>query len=174
MTVLAMPILDLLADLESGTMSQQAIADRPGLTKAAVSRHIAAARQRGWVHTGQSRTSRRENSVALTGRGERLSNGAAGSVPRPGAVPSKNSARPSCGAPRAHWNGSAYSWRPGSAANNPQAGWLIGSRCSGSACFPRPRNTSTRSEPGRASTQLDPGTAFARFFNGARRREASR
>lgn len=63
-------ILDMLAGAEG--MSQQAIADHLGLTKAAVSRHIATARDRGWLRTWPSSASRRENSVALTPAGQAL------------------------------------------------------------------------------------------------------
>jgi DNA-binding MarR family transcriptional regulator len=65
-------ILDLLADAEAGHVSQQAIADRLGLTKAAVSRHIAAGREQGWLRAESSAASRRENSVVLTAAGRRL------------------------------------------------------------------------------------------------------
>src|ERR1039457_4627671 len=65
-------ILDMLASADAGSMSQQAIADQLGLTKAAVSRHIATARARGWLSAGPSPTSRRENSVALTAAGREL------------------------------------------------------------------------------------------------------
>jgi DNA-binding MarR family transcriptional regulator len=65
-------ILDLIACATAGSMSQQAIAGQLGLTKAAVSRHIAAARDRGWLTTAPSPDSRRENSVALTAAGLKL------------------------------------------------------------------------------------------------------
>jgi DNA-binding MarR family transcriptional regulator len=63
-------VLDMLDG--AGARSQQEIADRLGLTKAAVSRHIATARDRGWLHAGPSLTSRREYSVALTTAGREL------------------------------------------------------------------------------------------------------
>lgn len=63
-------ILDLLDG--AGTRSQQEIADHLGLTKAAVSRHIATARDRGWLEAEPSPASRRENSVALTAAGREL------------------------------------------------------------------------------------------------------
>jgi DNA-binding MarR family transcriptional regulator len=65
-------ILDMLADTGADGMSQQAIADRLGLTKAAVSRHIAIARDRGLLSAEPSSASRRENSVALTEAGREL------------------------------------------------------------------------------------------------------
>jgi DNA-binding MarR family transcriptional regulator len=55
----------MLACTDAGGMSQQAIADQLGLTKAAVSRHITTARHRGWLRAEPSSASRRENSVAL-------------------------------------------------------------------------------------------------------------
>ncbi|MBO0807494.1 MAG: MarR family transcriptional regulator, partial [Actinobacteria bacterium] len=64
--------LDTLARANAGGISQQAIADQLGLTKAAVSRHIAAARGRGWLSAQPSPASRRENSVALTAPGRKL------------------------------------------------------------------------------------------------------
>lgn len=65
-------ILDLLADAGADPLSQQAIVDRLGLTKAAVSRHIAAGREQGWLRAESSAASRRENSVVLTAAGRRL------------------------------------------------------------------------------------------------------
>lgn len=65
-------ILDLLARAHEGGIAQQAIADQLGLTKAAVSRHIAAARDQGWLSAGPSPASRRENRVALTPAGREL------------------------------------------------------------------------------------------------------
>lgn len=63
-------ILDMLDGTSAG--SQQEIADHLGLTKAAVSRHIATARERGWLDAGPSPASRRENNVALTAAGREL------------------------------------------------------------------------------------------------------
>jgi DNA-binding MarR family transcriptional regulator len=62
--------LDLLdaADVKN----QQEIADHLGLTKAAVSRHITTARNRGWLSSEPSSGSRRENTVALTSAGQDL------------------------------------------------------------------------------------------------------
>jgi DNA-binding MarR family transcriptional regulator len=65
-------ILDHLADAETGPISQQAIADRLGLTKAAVSRHMVTGRENGWLRAESSSASRRENSVVLTPAGRRL------------------------------------------------------------------------------------------------------
>src|SRR5262245_20246970 len=56
-------ILDMLAASPASGLSQQAIAGQLGLTRAAVSRHIAAARDRGWLSAERSPASRRENSV---------------------------------------------------------------------------------------------------------------
>jgi len=66
-------VLDLLAT-GPDSVSQQAIADEIGLTKAAVSRHIATARARGWLSVGPSPGSRRENSVTLSPVGRELVN----------------------------------------------------------------------------------------------------
>jgi DNA-binding MarR family transcriptional regulator len=63
-------ILDMLDG--AGARSQQEIADHLGLTKAAVSRHIATARDRGWLDARPSPASRRENSVTLTAAGAEL------------------------------------------------------------------------------------------------------
>src|ERR1700722_8706860 len=63
-------ILDMLDD--AGASSQQEIADHLGLTKAAVSRHIATARDRGWLDARPLPASRRENSVTLTAAGTEL------------------------------------------------------------------------------------------------------
>lgn len=65
-------VLDMLGSGGPGGVTQQAIADYLGLTKAAVSRHIAAARDRGWLHASPSAASRRENSVTLTAAGREL------------------------------------------------------------------------------------------------------
>jgi DNA-binding MarR family transcriptional regulator len=52
--------------------SQQLIADRLGIAKSAVSRHIDIARRNGWIHVEVSAQSRRQNSIALTGAGQNL------------------------------------------------------------------------------------------------------
>lgn len=65
-------VLDMLDSARPGGITQQAIADHLGLTKAAVSRHIATARAQGWLRAIPSDTSRRENSVTLTAAGRAL------------------------------------------------------------------------------------------------------
>jgi DNA-binding MarR family transcriptional regulator len=52
--------------------SQQLIADRLGIAKSAVSRHIDIARRNGWIHVEVSAQSRRQNSLALTPAGQQL------------------------------------------------------------------------------------------------------
>jgi DNA-binding MarR family transcriptional regulator len=52
--------------------SQQLIADRLGIAKSAVSRHIDIARRNGWIHVEVSAQSRRQNSLALTPTGQQL------------------------------------------------------------------------------------------------------
>jgi DNA-binding MarR family transcriptional regulator len=52
--------------------SQQLIADRLGIAKSAVSRHIDIARRNGWIHVEVSAQSRRQNSLALTAAGQNL------------------------------------------------------------------------------------------------------
>lgn len=52
--------------------SQQLIADRLGIAKSAVSRHIDIARRNGWIQVEVSAQSRRQNSLALTPAGQRL------------------------------------------------------------------------------------------------------
>jgi DNA-binding MarR family transcriptional regulator len=52
--------------------SQQLIADRLGIAKSAVSRHIDIARRNGWIRVVVSAESRRQNGVALTAAGRRL------------------------------------------------------------------------------------------------------
>jgi DNA-binding MarR family transcriptional regulator len=65
-------ILDLLNDADSSGISQREIADRIGSTKAAVSRHVATAQERGWLDAKPSATSRRENTITLTPAGRKL------------------------------------------------------------------------------------------------------
>jgi MarR family transcriptional regulator, organic hydroperoxide resistance regulator len=55
-----------------GAVSQQAIADSLSLTKGAVSRHVAAAEQNGWLTVAASPLSRREHALALTAAGRVL------------------------------------------------------------------------------------------------------
>ena len=52
--------------------SQQLIADRLGIAKSAVSRHIDIARRNGWIHVAVSAQSRRQHSLALTPAGQQL------------------------------------------------------------------------------------------------------
>lgn len=52
--------------------SQQLIADRLGIAKSAVSRHIDIARRKGWIEVEVSAQSRRQNSVTLTPAGQQL------------------------------------------------------------------------------------------------------
>lgn len=65
-------ILDMVADVDSAALSQQAIAHHLGLTKAAVSRHVLAAHEEGWLVAERSSASRRENVVSLTAAGWKL------------------------------------------------------------------------------------------------------
>ncbi|MDD4865620.1 MAG: MarR family winged helix-turn-helix transcriptional regulator [Mycobacterium sp.] len=64
----------LLRLIEMGPQmpSQQLIADRLGVAKSAVSRHIDIARRTGWIQVEVSAQSRRQNSVALTPAGQQL------------------------------------------------------------------------------------------------------
>jgi DNA-binding MarR family transcriptional regulator len=52
--------------------SQQLIADRLGIAKSAVSRHIDIAHRNGWIHVEVSAESRRQNSLARTAAGRHL------------------------------------------------------------------------------------------------------
>jgi DNA-binding MarR family transcriptional regulator len=52
--------------------SQQLIADRLGIAKSAVSRHIDIARRHGWIEVEVSAHSRRQHSLALTPAGQQL------------------------------------------------------------------------------------------------------
>lgn len=52
--------------------SQQVIADRLGIAKSAVSRHIDIARRNGWIHVEVSAESRRQNALVLTPAGRHL------------------------------------------------------------------------------------------------------
>jgi len=65
-------ILDLVSDADPSGISQRAIADHIGLTKAAVSRHVATAQQGGWLVAKPSAASRRENTVTITAAGRKL------------------------------------------------------------------------------------------------------
>lgn len=61
-----------LIEMGAPTPSQQMIAERLGIAKSAVSRHIDIARQNGWIDVGVSEQSRRQHSVTLTKTGQRL------------------------------------------------------------------------------------------------------
>ena len=68
-------ILELLSSTDPSGISQRAIAESVGLTKAAVSRQLAIAQKEGWVVAHQAADSRRENKIALTITGRRLVEG---------------------------------------------------------------------------------------------------
>jgi DNA-binding MarR family transcriptional regulator len=55
-------------------VSQQAVADALGLTKAAVSRQMRSAEEKRWILVRRSESSRRENTVTLTPTGRKLLN----------------------------------------------------------------------------------------------------
>ncbi|OBK11908.1 MarR family winged helix-turn-helix transcriptional regulator [Mycobacterium sp. 1245852.3] len=61
-----------LIEMDAPTPSQQMIAERLGIAKSAVSRHIDIARQKGWIDVGVSAQSRRQHSVTLTKAGQEL------------------------------------------------------------------------------------------------------
>lgn len=61
-----------VVDAHPGPLSQQAVADRLGLTKGTVSRQIDSAVNAGWMTVEVSARTRRENSVALTAAGTDL------------------------------------------------------------------------------------------------------
>lgn len=61
-----------LIEMGAPTPSQQMIAERLGVAKSGVSRHIDIARQNGWVDVGVSEQSRRQHSVTLTKAGRKL------------------------------------------------------------------------------------------------------
>jgi DNA-binding MarR family transcriptional regulator len=61
-----------LIEMGAPTPSQQMIAERLGIAKSAVSRHIDIARQKGWIDVGVSAQSRRQHSVTLTEAGQQL------------------------------------------------------------------------------------------------------
>jgi DNA-binding MarR family transcriptional regulator len=65
-------LLRLVDDTTGGVVSQQSLADRLGLTKGAVSRHVATAQDQGWLTSAASPVSRRENALALTPAGREL------------------------------------------------------------------------------------------------------
>lgn len=61
-----------LIEMGAPTPSQQMIAERLGIAKSAVSRHIDIARHNGWIDVGVSTQSRRQHSVTLTKAGQKL------------------------------------------------------------------------------------------------------
>lgn len=61
-----------VVDAHAGPLSQQAIADRLGLTKGTVSRQIEKAVNAGWMTAEVATHMRRENSIALTPAGTDL------------------------------------------------------------------------------------------------------
>lgn len=61
-----------LIEMGDEMASQQLIADRLGIAKSAVSRHVDIARRNGWVQVEVSAQSRRQNSLALTAAGSQL------------------------------------------------------------------------------------------------------
>jgi DNA-binding MarR family transcriptional regulator len=64
-------ILRTVGESPQLAVSQQRLAEHLGLTKAAVSRHVLAAEQHGWLTTSTER-SRREHATALTVAGRNL------------------------------------------------------------------------------------------------------
>lgn len=65
-------LLRTIDETPGGVVSQQSLADQLGLTKGAVSRHVATAQQEGWLKTTDSPISRRENALVLTPEGKKL------------------------------------------------------------------------------------------------------
>src|SRR5271156_6906192 len=61
-----------LIDMGAPAPSQQLIADRLGIAKSAVSRHIDIARRNGWIQVEVSAESRRRNSISLTPAGQQV------------------------------------------------------------------------------------------------------
>ncbi len=61
-----------LIEFGSEMPSQQLLADRLGIAKSAVSRHIDIARRNGWIRVEVSAESRRQNSLALTPAGQQI------------------------------------------------------------------------------------------------------
>ncbi|MEB4210357.1 MarR family winged helix-turn-helix transcriptional regulator [Mycobacterium sp. 94-17] len=61
-----------LIEMGDEMASQQAIADRLGIAKSAVSRHVDIARRKGWVQVDVSAHSRRQNRLTLTTAGSHL------------------------------------------------------------------------------------------------------
>ncbi len=61
-----------LIEMGAEAPSQQLIADRLGIAKSAVSRHIDIARKNGWIQVEVSAESRRQNSISLTPAGRQV------------------------------------------------------------------------------------------------------
>ncbi len=61
-----------LIEMGAEAPSQQLIADRLGIAKSAVSRHIDIARKNGWIQVEVSAESRRQNSISLTPAGQQM------------------------------------------------------------------------------------------------------
>jgi DNA-binding MarR family transcriptional regulator len=61
-----------LIEMGAEAPSQQLIADRLGIAKSAVSRHIDIARKTGWIQVEVSAESRRQNSISLTPAGKQM------------------------------------------------------------------------------------------------------
>lgn len=63
-------LLRLFDTDDAALPSQQAIAQRLGIAKSAVSRHIDIARKQGWISVDTSATSRRQHTLTLTSAGK--------------------------------------------------------------------------------------------------------
>ncbi|HEY8998868.1 MAG TPA: MarR family winged helix-turn-helix transcriptional regulator [Candidatus Saccharimonadales bacterium] len=61
-----------LVEAADGAPSQQLIAERLGIAKSAVSRHVDIAKQKSWIEVRTSGVSRRENELELTATGKQL------------------------------------------------------------------------------------------------------
>ncbi len=61
-----------LIEAADGAPSQQLIAERLGIAKSAVSRHIDIAKRKGWIEVRVSEASRRKNELELTSAGKHL------------------------------------------------------------------------------------------------------
>jgi DNA-binding MarR family transcriptional regulator len=62
----------LLRLVEAEVPSQQALAERLGIAKSAISRHIYIAQNKGWLKVSATSASRRQTSLILTDEGKRL------------------------------------------------------------------------------------------------------
>lgn len=65
-------LLRTIDETDGGVVSQQSLAEHVGLTKGAVSRHVIAAQDAGWLVLEASPISRRENALVLTTEGKQL------------------------------------------------------------------------------------------------------